>query len=348
MGQFKSSRDLQKVVDQKQKVKKVRHIRRAKQNLGQVDEFIILDKNFNPKLPDCGLPAVLEHSKVETDQMYNGNGMSFTIKQDIWQQCAGASGESCPVCDGRVTKVYGGTENSNNPQVNIYLTVLQLAPKRKNGTPIMNKEGVPYPAIKYLLPLRSGVDNSNLNTILDTLQDAYIQKHPKTGKPLNTIYGVKLKLKRGTDKMSPIIGEPVRYDAVGEQSVGDKFKRVSRKWLVENFGHEARTDDNGKVYAEKDSYIEPYDYEKVFAEVGEQGICEKYGVPYTPPAAQNDNAMYDEPEDTGFDDVEFDDDDIPFDAGETSEPVKEELSEKEVSELDDELGDLDFDEEFDK
>ena len=356
MGQFKSRLSYSEA-SSKEDVKVQRPVRRFKQSAeGHVDEVLILDTDFDPDLtPESGrgyygLPFVWEHVKHKNGRANQKSG--YPESKDIYQQCTVDNG-SCPGCDGRLLEKLGkfGSDARLTRDFNVYTSILHLKPKDRFGEPVNyttgEREGKVIPYVKCLMPLQNNRD-SNLNAIMDVLIDAYWENNPETGKPYKSIYGVKLRLKR-TSNMVPV-GEPIRFPKKeGEKGAPVKFKRLSFEEMRDTYGSAAV--DKGKYKIPANNYITQYDYEKVFpADLHEKDVCEKYGIPYAPPAAQNDNSMYDGTDE----DMEFDDD-IPFDEDDSSsnKPAerktkggsKPEVTDKELADL--ELEDFDDDIPFD-
>lgn len=280
---------------------------RVTQRLGEEYEYIVLEKGYNPMIPGRGIQSILEHPSVKNGTtIRNLDGTTYEGATLIYEPCTasiGAEGGACPVCDGRVSRALGGSETHNNRQLTSYITVLWLNPVDKNGDPIINKAtGEPYKVMKQLLGLASG-KNSNAPAIIDVLDQAFYEE--KNGKPISSVYGVWIKLKRENDKLSAKIGKPVRFAPAEEGRLGKMFKRVPKNWLLEKFGHAALVDQNGKVYAEANSIIEPYDE---FTLLDEEGICNKYKIPYNKPNQnQSPNSANNEFEDF---DESFDDEPI--------------------------------------
>lgn len=314
----------------------------GKSYVGAVSEIVFIDRCFDPNKEDGsnGLISTMEHPKI-LDKQVDENGISKVPKgfqgyheAVVWESCALAANENCPICDGRVAKankvVYhkqSDERTKNKSRLHLYMTIIELDPKKYNKEtktlePIKNSDGKPYKMFKKLLPLDFDTKGSTANRIIEVLLDAFSEINPETGKPYNSIRGVKLLLKRADDKMSHKIGEPKRYDSE-KKGIGLKYKRLTEEELVELCGYtENRVDGETKRY----SNAEPFDYEKVLPIKTEEELCLKYNVPYNKPVGKGDNNhtfnnKSNDDDDSNGDkfledvmDEDFNfDDDIPFD-----------------------------------
>lgn len=365
MGKWKASQSFNATADIKP-VKAPKIIKRFKQSAeGHIDELIILDTDFNPddKTGYFGQPYVWEHVKYKNGKL---GAAGYPESKDIYQQCSLSEG-SCPGCDGRLLNKLGnyGKDAKITRDYNVYLSAIHLNPKNNKGEKETyysgDRQGQVIKQVKCLVPLQQNRD-SNLTAIMDVLTEAYWENNPQTGKPYKSIYGVRIRLKR-TAKMV-VIGEPIRYPKKdGEQGAGDKWRRISAKKLQELYGSTAVTNDQGNIVIPANNYITQYDYGKIFPyALHEKDICEKYNIPYTPPAGQGDNDVYDgegivEDDPDEFEEIEGLDDDIPFDMDDdidldtsvdepekkakVKEAVVDTLSDEDIKELED--LDLDLD-----
>jgi len=315
---------------------------------GATSEVIFLDRDFDPEKEDGsnGLIAVAEHPKILGKQIdeYGKSkvpkGFQGYHELVVWESCAMSSGiGTCPICDGRLAKVnkvvYHKASDEiakNKNRLHIYMTVVELNPKKYNKEtkklePIKKQDGSNYEMFKKLLPLDFSAKGSTAKRIEEVLLEAYYEINKETGKPYNSVRGVKMLLKRGDDKMSHKIGEPKRYEPEGKKGLGLKYKRLTDDELNELCGFtESKVNGETKRY----SNSEPYDYDKVLPLKSEEDLCIKYGIPYTKPVGQGDNNNNilnnsnddnDELDDKELNDIkdeDFDfpddiDDDIPFD-----------------------------------
>lgn len=355
-----SLKELQALKDQEQKINSEKN-KKAKPRFeqevfptkdgkgyeGSVSEVIFLDREFDPEKEDGsnGLIAVLEHPKIlgkqvdEYGKPTTPKGFQGYNEVVVWESCAQGSGVgSCPICDGRLAKlnkvVYHKASDQitkNRSKLHIYMTVVELNPKKYNKEtkklePIKKQNGSNYEMFKKLLPLDYSAKGSTARRIEEVLLEAYYEINKETGKPYNSIRGVKMLLKRGDDKMSHKIGEPKRYDPEGKKGLGLRYKRLTEDELNDLCGYtENKVNGETKRY----SNSEPYDYEKVLPLKSEEDLCIKYGIPYTKPVGQGDNQNNilnnsnddnDELDDKELNDIkdeDFDfpddiDDDIPF------------------------------------
>lgn len=316
-------------------------INKGNDYVGVVSEIIFLDTCFDGSNPEnrYGLTSILEHPKIfgmqHNDNKQANNAYNGYNEEQVWQLCPSTFGyDGCPICDGTLAKhrkvEYKNRKDTrkNSPVLNTYMTVIELNPKQFNKTtrteePIINKAtGKPYAMFKKLMPLNFDIKNSSASKIMDLLIDAYTEINPKTGKPYESIRGVKILLKRADDKMSSKIGEPKRYEAE-QRKIGLKYKRLTEDELQALCGFTENFKDG--VLKKYDNSL-PYKYDELFKNITVEEVYSLYGIPYNKPLGLGDNdenekflsnsdsknESLDNVETSDFDFEDFDDDDIPF------------------------------------
>jgi hypothetical protein len=214
-----------------------------------------------PKGEGCEV-VVLDTSLEEGFAIREHNLQGSDGKYGNYERCLADSGAECPVC-----KKYDS---------NSYLVLLLTVLVKKEWT--SKKTGETHAYSKMLLPIKRG------QFAKFRKMEAIAQKNH------GTMRGVMFYLERGTDDQSFSIGEPVPLDD------GSAFDFYTEEELIDEFGHKAVKNREGKVIKEANEDTLVCDYLKLFPEEDEEEVRDRHGVDPEPGSRADNDAESEEEE----------------------------------------------------
>ena len=160
--------------------------------------------------------------------------------------CLKDSDLPCPIC-----------AQHGDSSLMLFLTVLVLKP-------YTNKNGEVIEQSRKLLPLTRGQYPA-----FAKLEEIAMKKH-------GTMRGMLLFMKREPGGKTFRTGVPTLLDD------GSMFEMLNEDELIEEFGHEAMKNRDGKVYKQENEDLEPFNYRELFPPVDPEEIYAEFGHPDNP------------------------------------------------------------------
>ncbi len=153
-----------------------------------------------------------------------------------------------------------------DPSLMLFLTVLVLKP-------YTTKSGEVIEQSRKLLPLTRGQYPA-----FAKLEELAMKKH-------GTMRGMLLFMKREPGGKTFRTGVPTLLDD------GTMFDMLSEEDLIEDFGHEAMKNRDGKVYKQENEDLQPFNYREVFPPVDPEEIYKEFGHPDDPAGSRAESIV---------------------------------------------------------